>query len=451
MYKDPYRLKFHIAPQTGWMNDPNGLCQKDGVYHVFFQYTFDACGTGKKMWRHFTSRDLVTWKDEGICLKPDKDYDRDGVYSGCALVEEQGICLFYTGNRKEQGNYDYILEGREASQVLVFLEDEGPGKKRLLLTNADYPNTYTLHVRDPKVWKKSDKYFLMLGGRKKGDMGAVLLYESNDLHTWNLRKDLTTNLPFGYMWECPDYLEFGKEAFLSFCPQGLEREQERYQNIYQSGYLHLKSSIENLEEIEIDGFREWDMGFDFYAPQTFVDEQGRRILIGWMGLPDMEAEYHNPTVTSGWQHCLTIPREITEKNGRLYQNPVKEFKQLRKRRREAANGEKIVISEGIFEIEIDEIHNDSCRIWLGSELLFQYQNSVFFMEFYEGAGAGRTRRNARLKELENLRILVDASAVEVYVNKGEIVLSSRFYPGNKEIPVTIFCENSHNVIWELKS
>ncbi len=78
-------------------------------------------------------------------------------------------------------------------------------------------------------------------------------------------------------------------------------------------------------------FREWDMGFDFYAPQTFRDEKGRRILVGWAGLPDIKEEYNNPTVEQGWQHAFTIPRELKWKNGKVYQYPVKRAEMLREK------------------------------------------------------------------------------------------------------------------------
>ncbi len=78
----------------------------------------------------------------------------------------------------------------------------------------------------------------------------------------------------------------------------------------------------------LENFTEWDKGFDFYAPQTFLDNKGRRILIAWAGIPD-EKGYDNPTVKNGWQHMLTMPRELKYKNGKIYQMPIKEIEQLR--------------------------------------------------------------------------------------------------------------------------
>ncbi len=86
-------------------------------------------------------------------------------------------------------------------------------------------------------------------------------------------------------------------------PQGLAAKEHAYQNIHQSGYLIGEVDWETLTFKETSAFRELDYGFDFYAPQTFEDEQKRRILWGWMGLGDTSPEYSNPTIPRGWQHA----------------------------------------------------------------------------------------------------------------------------------------------------
>ena len=94
--KDPWRLRFHLMPPAGWLNDPNGLCQMNGVYHVFFQYSpFDPCG-GEKFWGHYTSRNLTDWEYAGVPLAPDEQFDRSGVYSGSCLIKDGIMYLFYT-------------------------------------------------------------------------------------------------------------------------------------------------------------------------------------------------------------------------------------------------------------------------------------------------------------------------------------------------------------------
>ena len=218
--------------------------------------------------------------------------------------------------------------------------------------------------------------------------------------------------------------------------------------------------------VEAEAFTEWDKGFDFYAPQTFTDEQGRRILIGWMGLPDIEGEYSNPTVGDGWQHALTLPREITYEAGRLCQRPVEELKRLRRNEREVKTGETSVLSEGIYEVEINktEINQKdinqkdingmepaSCHICFNQDLVLDYKDGVFSMKFLNRTGAGRTVRRAEIGSLEDIRIIMDTSAIEVYVNQGSTVFTSRYYPASGESRVVIDCEKSRIRLWDLES
>lgn len=94
---DRFRQCFHLMPVTGWLNDPNGLCMFQGVFHAFFQYSpFDAQG-GVKLWGHCTSENMVDWKQEGAALYPDSPFDCHGVYSGNVLVEDGRMYLYYTG------------------------------------------------------------------------------------------------------------------------------------------------------------------------------------------------------------------------------------------------------------------------------------------------------------------------------------------------------------------
>ena len=150
-----FREKLHLMPPVGWLNDPNGLCQMDGVFHAFFQYSpFNAEG-GVKMWGHYTSTNLIDWEYKGVSLYPDQPFDCHGVYSGSAFLEDGTMYLYYTGNVKlEDGDFDYINTGREANTVLVTTKDGIHfSSKKELLRNSDYPSDLTCHVRDPNVWK----------------------------------------------------------------------------------------------------------------------------------------------------------------------------------------------------------------------------------------------------------------------------------------------------------
>ena len=210
-----FREKLHLMPPVGWLNDPNGLCQFQGIYHAFFQYY------------------------------PDQPFDCHGVYSGSAFIEDGKMYLYYTGNVKlEDGEYDYIRTGREGNTVLVMTEDGKTfGKKKELMRNSDYPDDLTCHVRDPKVWKENDIYYMVQGARTNEDVGQVLVFESEDKINWKFRNRIESENPFGYMWECPDYFEIGTKKLLSTSVQGLEGGIWDDRNVYQSGYFEIEGDI----------------------------------------------------------------------------------------------------------------------------------------------------------------------------------------------------------------
>lgn len=289
---------------------------------------------------------------------------------------------------------------------------------------------------------------MILGGRQKSDHGAVLFYRSEDLKNWKFDGELTTEKAFGYMWECPDFFTLEGQEVLSVSPQGLTREEFRFQNIYQSGYFILKDG-----KPEEKAFREWDHGFDFYAPQTFQDGKGRRILIGWMGMPDADEEYVNPTAESeGWQHCLTVPREVTYKNGMLYQYPVEELNGLRKTGVSVSGSGVELPVNGPFDLDI-QVKGDQGKVSLGENLFLEYRDGDVILTLSEQAGAGRKVRKAHIPSggIESIRVLADITAVEIYVNGGEVVFSSRYYPETQEQTVKVEAVECDGKIYMLKN
>lgn len=447
---DRFRTRFHLAPPAGWLNDPNGLCQYQGLYHAFFQYSpFDVEG-GLKLWGHSTSRDMLHWEYQGAALYPDQPFDCHGVYSGCALIEDGRISFYYTGNVKLDGDFDYVTEGREANTILVESGDGFRfGRKQLLMTNEDYPEDVTKHVRDPKVWKENGIYYMIQGARRKDDVGEALLFASSDRIHWLLKNRITTKEPFGFMWECPDYFEIDGKKILSASVQGLEGEKWKDKNVYQSGYFEVKGHV--AEQCTLSEYVLWDYGFDYYAPQSFETEDGRRVQIGWMGMPDCP-EHTNRTIEDGWQHCFTIPREIYVKDGRVLQRPVRELEE-RKRILAEATGGLYVEEESVYEARIAEIKENQFHAVLGEELILEYRDSRFEMRFInpskDNASGGRTIRYQEIETLNNVTILTDVSTCEVFVNDGEYVFSTRFYPENYGLQIQ--ADEAKIKMWELVS
>lgn len=217
---DPHRQQFHLQPPVGWLNDPNGLCIYGGQYHAFFQYgPFDVTG-GVKHWGHAVSSDLLNWEQLPVMLYPDEPFDCHGVYSGSALVEGTEMYLYYTGNVKHPGDYDYIKQGRGHNVCLAVSHDgRTAASKQCLMYNKDYPSGLTCHVRDPKVFAYEGRYYMVLGARTVEDKGEVLVLESTDKLHWKHINTLTTPEPFGYMWECPDLFCIDGQWYLAVSPQ----------------------------------------------------------------------------------------------------------------------------------------------------------------------------------------------------------------------------------------
>lgn len=456
-WNDKWRLGFHLMPPTGWLNDPNGLCQFKGEYHVFFQYTPDNPDGGMKYWGHYTSRDLLNWEYAGIALSPDEDFERNGVYSGSALIAEGKMNLYYTGNVKLIGDYNYITDGRQGNTVLVSSEDGITfEKKECLMTNEDYPSNLTCHVRDPKVvtgesiGSKDGNYYMFLGARTNKDEGEVLVYRSNTLKDWQLVNTISSEEKFGYMWECPDAFMLGNKKILSISPQGVAQKGVDYQNIYQAGYYEVVGDFDRT--YQLNEFKEWDRGFDFYAPQSFRDEKGRRILIGWIGMPDEPAQ-SNPTVEQGWQNALTVPRDVFLQNGKVVQYPVEELYGLRK---EAVILESGQVSEKLkmYDAEIELLEDTDITVTISGAINLQYSKNrqMFTVSFDQekNIGHGRKERSVRLEYCQSIRILADTSCLEIYINHGEEVFTTRFYTEDGMSNFRITKGAASVTYWEMK-
>ncbi|API88703.1 sucrose-6-phosphate hydrolase [Marinilactibacillus sp. 15R] len=435
---DPWRLKYHQQAPTGWLNDPNGVHQKDGIYHLYYQYSPLEASGGLKYWGHKTSKDLVYFKEEEVFLFPDQKFDCHGVYSGSAFERNGLIHFFYTGNVKHIGKeHDYIVSGREQNTVHMTSKDGFAIDTREVVIDAnEYPEGFTQHIRDPKIIEKDDLFYMVLGGRTSQDKGAILLYESENLNDWNYKGNLLDNQSgLGYMWECPDFFTLNGQDILLMSPQGVLREGYKFENVYQSGFLIGETDWSTLKFLPNTDFEELDRGFDFYAPQTFEDEKGRRILWGWMGLPDIEPEYSNPTIERGWQHAMTMPRELTIENSKLKQRPLEEYRVLRKNewsQRVDLIETNYTVSEtsDAYEMIVDiEKPTEPLKIFLSQDVKITFNGNLFTLELGE-SGYGRKTRSIELSTLTSIQLFVDSSSLEIFINDGEFVMTTRIYPNS---------------------
>jgi beta-fructofuranosidase len=436
---DPWVPTFHIYPECGLLNDANGLCHYNGEYHVFYQWFPFAPIHGLKHWAHVKSKDLVHWERMPVAIVPTEKYESHGAYSGNGIVKDDNVYLYYTGNVK------YSESERSANQCLAIMNKEYSIEKSVnnpLIEGV--PDGYTGHVRDPKVWKAEDgRYYMLLGAQRENLTGTFIIYESDNAVDWNLKGELKTPLTnFGFMWECPNYIKIGDKDIFIFSPQGIEKTEHSYKNLYNVIYVVGKLDLENLT-YEIDYMKELDKGFDFYAPQVFVDDFKRNLMFGWIGMP--EVEY--PSDKNMWAHCLTIPRELVLENNILKQKPVEELKYLRKDTEEftgSLNNNSLNIDNSCtaYELEISLSNLNSYKTDLK---LFKSENEEFSISFdsnknivyinkenFENSFAeefGATRScEMKIDKKLKLNIFVDNSIVEIFVNNGEVTFTSRVFP-----------------------
>ena len=464
--KDFWRQKYHIQGIVGLINDPNGFSQFNGKYHMFYQWNPLGTNHKNKTWAHSVSSDLLNWERLETALRPDTWYSKDGVYSGSAIVDDDKLYLFYTGNVKD-------LEGNRESYQCLAVSSDGENFERWEPSIVNQPDGYTRHIRDPKIWKKDGKFYAVIGIQSDDLEGKAVLYSSENIKDWKFEGEIAGAnhgkiKDFGFMWECPDYFQLKDEKtgevkdLLVFSPQGLEPEGDLYNNKYQTGYLFGKLDYEKPEfEISSD-FVEIDRGNDFYAPQSMEDDKGRRLIVGWMGIPEEE---DFPTVKNEWLHCLTLPRELKVIDGKLYQVPIKEMESIR--------GEKIEFSEKVTEevkvgtgvtyelkAKFTDFNSDfglKLRTSKNSEtvLKFDYNDKKFVLDRTKGEQSDKRLRKVYLGDISELEltVFVDNSSVEVFINGGAEVFSSRIFPEKDADGISVFADKDVNVEiekWEWK-
>lgn len=426
---DPWRLKFHVMPETGWLNDPNGAIQFDGLYHIYYQYVPENPLGGATHWGHMTSKDMVHFKQEPIFMSPDQEFDVDGVYSGSGIEKDGELHFFYTGNVKRPGDYDYIFNGREQNVVHVVSKDGFEVKRReVVIPHENFPEGYSDHIRDPKLFEKNGVYYMVLGARTEDNLGSILVYTSEDLEEWTYHGTLLDGTEDqGYMWECPDFFELDEESILILSPQGILPEEYKYSNPHVAGYLTGETDWEQVKFNPQAEFHEFDRGFDFYAPHTFEDNQGRRIMWSWMGIGDTMPEYTNPTIARGWQHALALPRELVVENGQLFQRPLDEYKQLRNNEQSRSFSEAEDLAGEVYELFLDFQTSDAFELKLRQDTELIYDGEILTLK-HGKSGYGRRKRMTPISEIRQLQIFVDTSSMEIFVNDGEFVLTTRVYP-----------------------
>lgn len=445
--KSRWYPSYHMAPPSNWMNDPNGFVYFKGEYHIFYQHNPGAPKWDKMHWGHAQSPDMVNWRHLPVALKPSQPYDKDGVYSGSAIVEEDILYLLYTGHQENKENEKIVKH--ETQNLAMSKDGKNFGKSAnnpviKMAPHYSYLDFSSSDFRDPFVWKQSDRYYALVGTQyEKTKDGAVLLFKSKDLRNWvfiNVSA-VGRNGEMGYMWECPNFVHFGNDDVLMISPQGIKPQGKNFLNKYQSGWFVGKLDYDTGKFKQKGAFGLFDRGFDFYAPQVTKTPDGRVVLLAWLDMWDSPM----PEQADGWAGMMTVPREMKVVNGKVLTAPVEELKSLREDKvslkNQVINGEKEFsnIKGEVYEIETeaDLTNSKSFTIKLRTSssqetvLSYDKENKILKLNRDKSGVALKGEREASLPLPNNilkLRIFVDKSSVEVFANDGQVVMSSRIYP-----------------------
>lgn len=457
------RPSFHLSPRVGWMNDPNGFSFYQGKYHLFYQYHPYDTYWGPMHWGHAVSGDLLHWENLPAALAPDMPYDKDGCFSGSAVELEDGRhLLMYTGVVKEPQPDGSMREVQTQCMAIGDGRDYKKCRENPVLTRRDLPEGGSpFDFRDPKIWREKDGSFhCVVGNCTHEKDGKILEYKSQDGIRWAFDRILAENHKrLGQMWECPDFFELdGKYVLLTspqdMLPQGLE-----YRNGNGTVCFIGHEDSETGKWVE-ENNQAIDYGIDFYAPQTMLTPDGRRVMIGWMQNWDTS---RMRWTQKPWYGQMTLPREIFIKNQRLYQLPVKELETLRKEKRQYCQVplkgriqlEGIRGREADLEIRIcpadrehiyrkftvqfalnDKYHTD-VSFW-------PYESVVKFDRSFSGSPMDMVHQrlcqvNSRTGELK-MRIILDKFSAEVFINDGEHVMTATFYTDEEAEEITFFAD-----------
>ncbi|MGT2736088.1 sucrose-6-phosphate hydrolase [Streptococcus orisratti] len=450
--RSPWHATYHIEPKTGLLNDPNGFSFFNGKFTLFFQNWPFGAAHGLKSWVHTESTDLVHFKETGAILLPDNPHDSHGAYSGSAFEIDGRLFLFYTGNVRDE---NWV---RDPLQVGAWMDADGKIEKfdDVLIQQ---PSDVTEHFRDPQIFDYKGQFYAIVGAQSLDKKGFIKLYkaENNDVKNWKF----IGNLDFGgtgseYMIECPNLVFVDDKPILLYSPQGLDKSELDYQNIYPNTYKICQSfDSTHAKLIGASQIQNLDYGFEAYATQGFNAPDGRALIVSWIGLPDVDY----PTDQYDYQGAMSLVKELSLKNGKLHQYPVDAIKTLRITSETFSNKVK---TNNTYELELTFPAGEKSELLLfsdgegnGLRLTIDTENGQIILDRSQAGiqyatDFGTTRQCDIDKKETTANIFVDKSIVEIFINKGEKVFTSRVFPENEQNGIQIISGQPTGKYFELK-
>jgi len=448
---DRHRPTFHFSPPENFMNDPNGLCQWKGLYHLFYQFRGD--GEDRVHWGHAVSEDLVRWKDLPIALYPDQEHD---VFSGQTLVEDDRVIAAYHGT--QAGNAIAT-----ASDYLLIDWKKNPNNPAIPIVPFDEETGAPYRVFDPCIWKEDDGYYALSGTFKNGERsidceGVDHLFHSTDLTNWEYLGELISANRISEPGE--DY------AVPNFWPIGNGKHMLLFFSHKRGGQYFVGDYDQANHKFTPDYHGRLNNGplaiGSLHAPSATIDDSGRFLAI---------FNVKESRESQGWDDIMTLPTHLSLRDDNsLSIRPVDEIESLRGDRTtaddiEVGAGQQIVldsIAGNAIEISMTIDPGDAHEVGLNvlrSPDAEETTRISFFPKGHQRWGSAhlqidgssssiRTDLIPRPPELApfdlskgesiNLRIFVDRSIIEVFANDMQC-LTLRAYPDRDDsVGVSLF-------------
>lgn len=306
-----YSLSCHFRPASGWMNDPNGLIEYKGYYHLFYQCCphFETPWREAMYWGHARTKDFLHWEELPLALSPTDPFDNMGCWSGTAIEKDGRLYLFYAS----------IRGGRQ--EISVAWSDDGVTFEKYAENPviSEYPPEGSGDFRDPAVLKWEENghtgYRLVIAsGNEAADAGRLLLYRSGDLLHWDY-DGVVYEVPGAHDCECPSFLRSPDGTCVLATSIEYHKPEQRKDFVLMSGSFDGRSFTPAVTSHP-------QKGPDQYAGQIFTDKSGRHILITW--IPGWHfAGYGERSVS-----CMSLPMEVTVTDRGITTYPVAEVRHL---------------------------------------------------------------------------------------------------------------------------
>lgn len=446
--RETYRPVYHHTPVYGWMNDPNGMFYKDGVYHLYFQYNPYGSMWGNMTWGHSTSTDLTHWTYEGTAIVPDA---WGAIFSGSCVVDKDNtagfgkgaVVAFYTSAKSTPW-------GDIQSQSMAYSLDNGKTfikyEYNPILTSTERD------FRDPKVfWYAPGKHWVMMLAVGQ----EMQIYSSGNLKEWKKESSFgAMQGAHGGVWECPDLVEVAVEG-------SKEKKWVLICNLNPGGPFggsaaqYFVGSFDGKKFVnESPTQTKWlDWGKDNYATVTWSNAPaGRCIALGWMS----NWQYANSVPTTQYRSANTLARDLTlyRVGGELYlkSKPSPEIKKARAEEKKIPTFEVkgnyevaslLADNKGAYEIEMTIENKGTSKIDFSlmnekGEKVAMYYDVVrkqFVMDRSASGIVGFSRdfpavtvAPVRNTDQIHLRLFIDRSSVEAFGEEGEYVMTNLVFP-----------------------